>query len=140
MKKILIQIGHKFFSLKKEFEIGTATELANILSKYDVRLLQEVKQNENKRIARLLQEVKQNENMKTKEFIDIIQPEHSRTSCNDKDLANGLYSGDYHTRCLRCTLLEVLQKGYLPPSHELLADFSINPKLSQKEQKEVRQE
>ena len=125
MKKILIQIGHKFFSLKKEFEIGTATELANILSKYDVRLLQEVKQNEN---------------MKTKEFIDIIQPEHSRTSCNDKDLANGLYSGDYHTRCLRCTLLEVLQKGYLPPSHELLADFSINPKLSQKEQKEVRQE
>jgi hypothetical protein len=32
---------------------------------------------------------------------------HSRTSCSDQDVSNGLYSAEYGPRCTRCGLLEL---------------------------------
>lgn len=43
-------------------------------------------------------------------LINIIRPEHNRTSCNDDDLNNGFYTarcGQY--RCSRCALLQILE-------------------------------
>lgn len=53
--------------------------------------------------------------MTTKEFIDFICPEHSRTSCSDDNIVNGFYieedeetiSERYYHRCARCALLEI---------------------------------
>ena len=52
--------------------------------------------------------------MNTKEFIDIICPNHDRTSCSDDNIANGFYANDDMTissvrrpRCARCALLEI---------------------------------
>lgn len=53
--------------------------------------------------------------MSTKEFIDLISPEHGRSSCSDDNLFNGFYlekddetiNEKYHPRCLRCALLEI---------------------------------
>ena len=59
--------------------------------------------------------------MQAKELIDIIAPEHSRTSCSDENIANGFYhkavdeweegykviSNEYYYRCSRCALLEL---------------------------------
>jgi hypothetical protein len=64
--------------------------------------------------------------MSALELINIIQPEHTRTSCDDDNLYNGFNSSEKHTRCLRCTLLQVLKEGKLPKSHYLSADFSID--------------
>lgn len=33
--------------------------------------------------------------------------EHTRTSCSDKDIANGFHSATYGPRCVRCALLEL---------------------------------
>ncbi len=76
--------------------------------------------------------------MKAIDLINIIQPKHNRTSCSDDDLENGFYSNDGYTRCLRCTLLEVLKKGFLPESHSLCADFTIDNKIAKEEQAEVK--
>lgn len=64
-------------------------------------------------------------NLTARELIDVICPEHSRTSCNDNNLDNGLYSGDSFTRCARCTLLEILKEGFMPEDHILICDFKI---------------
>lgn len=53
--------------------------------------------------------------MELKEFIDIVCPEHARTSCSDNDISNGFYleeddetvSEKYMYRCTRCALLEI---------------------------------
>lgn len=52
--------------------------------------------------------------MNAKEFIDIICPDHTRTSCSDDNIANGFYTEDDMTiisvlrpRCGRCALLEI---------------------------------
>ena len=53
--------------------------------------------------------------MTTKEFINLICPEHTRTSCSDEKLSNGFYleedgetiSQKYFPRCVRCALLEI---------------------------------
>lgn len=71
--------------------------------------------------------------MTARELINIIQPEHGRKSCSDEDLNNGFYSNDGYTRCMRCTLLEILKTGYLPASHSLTTDFNINDKLAKEE-------
>jgi hypothetical protein len=50
-----------------------------------------------------------------KEFIDLIYPEHSRTSCSDENIYNGFYlEDDFITidvrckpRCKRCAFLEI---------------------------------
>ena len=57
------------------------------------------------------------------ELINIIAPEHSRTSCSDENICNGFYhecieewgtfvptntiSAEYHERCARCALLNL---------------------------------
>jgi len=47
--------------------------------------------------------------MTSRELIDIVSPEHGRTSCNDNCISNGLYlEGDrLRSRCTRCALLEI---------------------------------
>lgn len=70
--------------------------------------------------------------MNTLELINIISPEHSRTSCSDKELYNGLYSNEHSTRCARCTLLEIIKKG-LPKSHKAFITFDIDVKLAKLE-------
>lgn len=44
--------------------------------------------------------------MNTFEFIDLLFPEHGRTSCSDDNLNNGLEE-DGSFRCDRCFLLEI---------------------------------
>ena len=53
--------------------------------------------------------------MEAKNIIDLICPEHSRTSCSDENISNGFYFEDdditistkYYHRCTRCALLEI---------------------------------
>ncbi len=48
-------------------------------------------------------------------FINIICPEHNRTSCSDDNVTNGFYSGDgWHGRCSRCMYLEIANGIELP--------------------------
>ncbi len=50
-----------------------------------------------------------------KEFIDLICPEHGRTSCSDENIFNGFYlekdeetiSQKHHHRFKRCALLQI---------------------------------
>jgi hypothetical protein len=51
------------------------------------------------------------------DLLNIIEPEHGRTSCDDEHLENGFYSRNgetWHGRCRRCMLLEILKDGYTP--------------------------
>ena len=73
--------------------------------------------------------------MTARELLNIIQPKHGRTSCSDSDLQNGFYSNEGYTRCFRCTVLEIIEKGFLPKSHSLMTDFSIDDKTAKKEKK-----
>lgn len=50
--------------------------------------------------------------------IDVLVPEHSRTSCSDDNLSNS-----HDARCARCTLLKAQTDGYLPSNVEF--DFII---------------
>lgn len=53
--------------------------------------------------------------MKAIELINLIKPEHDRTSCSDKNITNGFYmsedgeiiSNDYSLGCIRCALLQI---------------------------------
>jgi hypothetical protein len=65
--------------------------------------------------------------MQAKELIDIIAPEHSRTSCSDENIANGFYfeydsntiSNKYIVGCSRCALLQ-LSNGKAVDSHNVI--------------------
>ncbi|RLI50275.1 hypothetical protein DRO61_04105 [Candidatus Bathyarchaeota archaeon] len=53
----------------------------------------------------------------SEDFINIIQPEHGRTSCSDDNLSNGFYTRDgvnWHGRCTRCMYLEIARNGDIP--------------------------
>jgi hypothetical protein len=49
------------------------------------------------------------------EFINLIKPEHIRTTCSDENISNGFYvdsetgiiNTKYRPRCERCALLEI---------------------------------
>jgi hypothetical protein len=71
--------------------------------------------------------------MTSKELIDLIAPQHDRTSCNDNELGNGFYSNSGNTRCGRCSLLQILKEGRLPFSHTGRINFDIDDKLADKE-------
>jgi len=62
--------------------------------------------------------------MTATELIDIIYPEHDRTSCDDENLSNSFYFEDDGTqgrsRCIRCSLLVIAEK------REVLLD-TFNP-------------
>lgn len=60
--------------------------------------------------------------MDAKEFIDIMCPEHDRTSCSDEATDNGFFSRNgstWHGRCRRCMWLEVLQDGKVPDGFDI---------------------
>lgn len=52
------------------------------------------------------------------EFINIIQPEHGRTSCSDENIGNGFYTRngapDWYGRCTRCMYLEIIRGDGIP--------------------------
>ncbi len=55
--------------------------------------------------------------MTAKEFINLIRPDHDRTSCSDEDISNGFYTRDgekWHGRCTRCLYLEIINGDNLP--------------------------
>lgn len=69
--------------------------------------------------------------MKATELIDILAPEHGRTTCSDENKSNGYWfdennteSGELiikgHARCTRCALFEIVDnkisniKDFLP--------------------------
>ena len=61
-----------------------------------------------------------------KDFINIICPEHGRTSCSDDNLFNGFYfkseeeeiiNEKHRPRCIRCALLEI-EKGNIKLTDE----------------------
>jgi hypothetical protein len=58
--------------------------------------------------------------MEAKELVDLLYPEHDRTSCSDEDISNGFsweldewndkstrLDGRWLPRCKRCALLEI---------------------------------
>lgn len=49
--------------------------------------------------------------------VDLIAPQHGRTSCDDKNLANGLQS--LPPRCARCALLQVAGGVAWPRNYDL---------------------
>jgi hypothetical protein len=77
--------------------------------------------------------------MKAIELINIIAPEHSRTSCSDEKIANGFYhkavdeweegykviSNDFYYRCSRCALLE-LANGISIDTDKVIDGVSIH--------------
>lgn len=56
------------------------------------------------------------------ELINIIAPNHCRTSCSDEDLNNAFYLDDdlqeqYRSRCTRCSLLRIVELDNKLPSY-----------------------
>lgn len=61
--------------------------------------------------------------MTAREFIDIIKPQHDRSSCDDDNLNNGFYSYNgktWHCMCKRCMYLEIENQVEIP------ADFVLD--------------
>jgi len=54
--------------------------------------------------------------MEAIDFINIIQPEHDRTSCDDENTNNGFFSKgtSWYGRCTRCMYLEIIKGNKLP--------------------------
>lgn len=54
--------------------------------------------------------------METLEFINIICPEHDRTSCSDENISNGFYTrgNKWYGRCTRCMYLQIINGEELP--------------------------
>lgn len=72
--------------------------------------------------------------MEALELIDIICPEHGRTSCSDDNINNGFYFEDeesnviskkYLPRCSRCALLEIA-KGLAIDEDKVLYGLSLH--------------
>lgn len=64
---------------------------------------------------------KLNEQMTALEFIDLINPEHGRTSCSDEDINNGFYTRNgetWHGRCRRCLMLEIANGRSIPEDYD----------------------
>ncbi len=53
--------------------------------------------------------------MTAREFVNLIEPFHGRTSCSDVDRCNGFGTGDdWKGRCTRCMYLEIIESGRVP--------------------------
>lgn len=71
--------------------------------------------------------------METKDFINIVIPEHSRTSCSDDNLFNGFYYDEceekinlrYYPRCKRCAYLELIMGriALTPENREIISEL-----------------
>lgn len=66
----------------------------------------------------------------TKEFINTICPEHSRTSCSDAIYCNAARTNDGYTHCIRCYLLNHMGEDF----DELPIKFNLTqePKMEKK--------
>ena len=62
----------------------------------------------------------------TKEVIEILTPEHGRTSCSDDFPQNGYPNANGYYRCNRCALLRILENGY--GEDEVTIDVSVSVK------------
>jgi len=63
----------------------------------------------------------------TVEAVNLLTPEHCRSSCSDTNLANGYDSvrnGRTAPRCNRCSLLEVIESGHW--SRDMTLDVSVS--------------
>lgn len=80
--------------------------------------------------------------MTAKELIDVLCPEHNRTSCSDENIGNGFSHksdefGNYSTtidsvdfpRCGRCALLEI-ERGKSTDDDKVLESITIHFKRS----------
>ncbi len=55
--------------------------------------------------------------MKALDFINIMRPEHDRTSCDDTNRNNSFYSRNgetWHGRCTRCMWLDIADGVEIP--------------------------
>lgn len=49
--------------------------------------------------------------MEAIELLNIIRPEHDRTSCSDENIFNGFHTATgFHPRCRRCALLQIINR------------------------------
>jgi hypothetical protein len=67
--------------------------------------------------------------MEAIEFLNIILPEHDRTSCDDNEIQNGFWSsygyneeGKWQGRCRRCMALQIINKDEDLPKGTDLSD------------------
>jgi len=65
------------------------------------------------------------------ELVNLLAPEHDRTSCSDENLANGFDSATKCTgrtapRCIRCALLELLNSDEWDTFEEFDFSFFLN--------------
>jgi len=53
-------------------------------------------------------------------YVDLVMPDHGRTSCTDIEIANGFYSRGikWYGRCTRCMMLQVARGDPLPEGFE----------------------
>lgn len=54
---------------------------------------------------------------------------HSRSSCSDHNIVNGIHSSEYGPRCMRCAMLEILRGDYKPEDFSI--EFDVNIKQIQ---------
>ena len=52
--------------------------------------------------------------MDARELVDLLIPEHGRTSCSDANLNNGIETDDGNFRCSRCMLLDLVEGNVSP--------------------------
>lgn len=67
--------------------------------------------------------------MDARELVDLLIPEHGRTSCSDDALNNGIETDDGNFRCSRCALLDLVEGNVSPEEfREICKDriFYIN--------------
>lgn len=92
----------------------------------DDELRAELKRRDDARIKGLFELRNKRFNNFTMEQLNIVKPEHSRTSCSDTDIANGFTDSRdsdghlRHPRCGRCALLQIVQGGI-----EAAGDFDV---------------
>lgn len=105
-------------------------DLAN-LSNEELKLLvvatkQELERRKQEEEEKLYRQLEAIQKTLIPEFVDAIHPEHSRTTCSDKNLENGFYSSSSGgcPRCTRCGLLEMIQGTSLPYGVSLRLVFS----------------
>jgi hypothetical protein len=100
------------------------------------RLATQILEEKNRRLQAIretkLKKCQEFANSLTREKIDILAPEHGRTSCSDDNVCNGWHSGRNHFRCVRCWLLDMLESGFFgdsPFTYYLSVSFDppVNP-------------
>ena len=61
----------------------------------------------------------------TPELVNVLAPEHGRSSCSDTNIENGFRSGKRVPRCTRCALLEALSTRSIWANVRLAVHFEL---------------